>query len=308
MANFHNYQNTTSIMNFNENTLEINLDNSFPFLEINGYGLESNDHSISFIQNYTQNLEGFLEFSNKNTEKLNNLSSIKYIEDIPDSENNVSINNFINTAQQFSIFNSGDFNDYSKNIINEVSTIIKNERKKRIRFYKHGKEKKNGKKIKNILKRKDNTDNIRKKIICKFFKILKNKINEILESVGAKKKYRFNILPQKYIFKFISILPKESNNGNREGLDLTLEQIFAKQFCDNCGIKNLDKNLSVLKNMETDKDICKMPIFNIIRKMKFSQLFSEYIRSKDYQEEIAKLKENDEYIKNYIIISNNLLN
>ena len=60
--------------------------------------------------------------------------------------------------------------------------------------------------------------------------------------------------------------------------------------------------------METDK----IPIFNIIRKMKFSQLFSEYLKSKDYQKEIANLKEEDkeedEYIKNYIIISNNLLN
>ena len=188
MANFQNYQNITSIMNFDENTLDLNLDNSFPFLEINGNILESNYHSISFIQNYTQNLDKFLEFSNKNTEKLKNedkienLSSIKYMEDIPDSENNDNINNFINTAQQFFLFSSGDYNDYSKNIINEVSDAFKNERKKRIRFDKHGNEKKNGRKIKNILKRKDNTDNIRKKIICKFFKNLKNKINIILES------------------------------------------------------------------------------------------------------------------------------
>ena len=70
MANFQNYQNITSIMNFDENTLDLNLDNSFPFLEINGNILESNYHSISFIRNYAQNLDKFLEFSNKNTEKL----------------------------------------------------------------------------------------------------------------------------------------------------------------------------------------------------------------------------------------------
>ena len=63
--------------------------------------LESNYHSISFIRNYAQNLDKFLEFSNKNTEKLKNedkienLSSIKYMADIPDSENNDSINNLI---------------------------------------------------------------------------------------------------------------------------------------------------------------------------------------------------------------------
>ena len=93
---------------------------------------------------------------------------------------------------------------------------------------------------------------------------------------------------------------------------MTLEQIFSKDFCENCRKKNLDKNLSVLKYLETDKNTCKLPIFNIIRKIKFSQIFNEYLKSKDFQMEIANLKEkdgnNDEYIKNYIIISNNLLN
>ena len=312
MNYFDNFQDNSSIKNLDGNSINLNLDNSFPNLEYNGYGLGSNYHSI--FQNYIQNLDEIYTFSNINTEKLknevifDNLSSIKNIEDNKDSENNNIINSFVDNTGPFFIFNSGDYNDYSKNIINEVSTIIKNERKKRIRFYKHGNEKKN-KKIKNILKRKDNTDNIRKKIICKFFRILKNKINKILDSAGIKKKYRFNILPQKYIFKFISILSKRNNNGNKEVLDLTLEQIFSKQFCENCRKNNLDKNLSVLKYLETNKNT---PIFNIIRKIKFSQIFNEHLQSKDFQMEIANLKEkdgnNDEYIKNYIIISNNLLN
>jgi hypothetical protein len=45
--------------------------------------------------------------------------------------------------------------------------------------------------------------------------------------------------------------------------------------------------------------------------MKYSELFNEYFISKEFEEEIYKLKqekENDKYIKNYIIKSKNFIN
>ena len=204
MAYLHNYKDTKSIKNLNI------------ILDCNDYGLESNYHNNSFIKKYIQNLDKF----DKNKEKLNfdNISSIGYIEDIPDSENNYnnynSINFFINTFEQFFPLNNGDYNDFSNIVIDDVSIIIKKKRKKRNKFYKNIYIKKNGKKIKNIFKRKNNNiDNRRKKILCKFFRILKNKINKILESTGVKKKYRYHILPQKYNFKFINILLKNKNKA-----------------------------------------------------------------------------------------------
>ena len=44
--------------------------------------------------------------------------------------------------------------------------------------------------------------------------------------------------------------------------------------------------------------------------MTFSQMFNEYLNSKEFQEEIWNLKkenEDDIYIKNYILIAQNLL-
>jgi len=271
-------------MNFDENFINLNSDNPFPFLDYNDYGLESNYHINSFIQNYTQNLDEFLAFSNiniekiKNEDRIDNLSSIRYIEDLSNSENNYSINNYIKNYQPFFLFNNDDHNNFSNNIIDEVSIIIKKERKKRKRFYKH-REVKNSKKNIYILIRKDNINNIRNKNMCKYFKILKNKINIILESTGVIKKYRFHFLPKKFIFKFISILLKTKYKANKD----SLEEIFSKQFCEKYGNKNLNEHLFVFKYLETNKNVGEMPIFNIIKKMIFSQLFNEFLNQKNFK-------------------------
>ena len=115
--------------------------------------------------------------------------------------------------------------------------------------------------------------------MCKYFKILKNKINIILESAGVIKKYRFHFLPKKYIFKFISILLKTKYKANKD----SLEEIFSKQFCEKYGNKNLNEHLFVFKYLETNKNVGEMPIFNIIKKMIFSQLFNEFLNQKNFK-------------------------
>ena len=52
--------------------------------------------------------------------------------------------------------------------------------------------------------------------------------------------------------------------------------------------------------------------FDIIQKMTYRELFDEYLKSKEFEEDILKLKneekEEQKYINNYIIKANNLMN
>ena len=103
---------------------------------------------------------------------------------------------------------------------------------------------------------------------------------------------------------------------NKSILDLTLKELLSKNFCYNNKGKNADlqrynHNLFVLKYLEKNKDICEKSNFNIIKDMKYSQVFNEYLISKEFEFEISTLlqqRENDKYIKNYIIEARNFLN
>ena len=69
---------------------------------------------------------------------------------------------------------------------------------------------------KKIPSRKYNTDNIRRKIIAKFFKYLIKNINNNLRLMRIKKKFKF--LPAEFIKKFIS---KVINEKNKSKVDFT---------------------------------------------------------------------------------------
>ena len=157
-----------------------------------------------------------------------------------------------------------------------------------------------------IKKRKENSDNIRKKVKARFLKSLKNEINKKLKRAGAK--YTFSFLPQ----AFVCNLSKEKN---KEVLNLSLEEIFKINFCNDVKERKADlekykHNLFVLKYLENNQSICEKSNFNNIKKMKFSKIFNEYLESKEFGLEISTLKkekENDRYIKDYIIKARNLL-
>ena len=162
-----------------------------------------------------------------------------------------------------------------------------------------GDTKKINKKIKNVQKRKENSDNIRKKIKSRFLKVLKNTVNERLKIAGSKKFFKF--LPQ----KFVSNITKEKNKFI---LDLTFKDLFSKNFFDEekenaTHIENYYHNLQVLEYLEKNNDISEKSNFNIIKNMKFRQIFNEYLKSKEFEMEIDLLKqekESDKYIKDYI--------
>ena len=208
------------------------------------------------------------------------------------------------------IFNYGAYDNYSKKMIyealNETNKDCIKLKSKDSDIFTHI-PKKHRKKKKNIKQRKQNSDNIRKKIKARFLKSLRNEINRKLKRAGSK--YIFSFLPQ----SFVSNLSKRKN---KEVLDLTLKEIFEKNFCERkkerkVDIRKYKHNLLVLNYLENNKEISEKSNFNVIKNMKYSQIFNEYLESKEFGLEISTLKqekENDNYIKVYIVKARNLLN
>ena len=206
------------------------------------------------------------------------------------------------------IFNYGTYDNYSKQMIDEALNQTNKMCKKEVNMdsnLHYQSSKKRGKKRKNIYQRKQNSDNIRKKIKSRFLKSLKTVINLKLKKAGSK--YIFTFLPQSFICNL-------SKKKNKEVLNLTLKEIFEKNFCDEkerrADLNKYNHNLSVLNYLEKNQEISEKSNFNIIKNMKYSEIFNEYLKSKEFGLEITTLKqekENDKYIKNYIIKAINFL-
>ena len=154
------------------------------------------------------------------------------------------------------------------------------------------------KKEKKINRRKDNTDNIRTKLINKFFKYLRIDINDKLKSAKSKKFFKY--FPRKMIAKYTSLIIKAKKNKTINEANLTFYDIISTNFCKDEKIENLNEynnynyNLEVLKYLEQQKDISEKIKFDLIKKMKFSEMLSAFLKSKEYQKEIKSLKEKDE--------------
>ena len=207
----------------------------------------------------------------------------------------------IDNQKDFVIFNCGQYNKFSAQIINEVRDELKkniedSEKDSNNSF----KKKKLDKRIRNVQKRKENSDNIRKKIKCRFFKDLKNAVNERLKVAGSEQFFRF--LPQNFICNI-------SKSKNKAIMNLTFKEIFSKNLYEKENAKEADfinysQNLSAIEYLEKNKEIREKSNYNIFKNMKINQIFNEYLKSKEFEMEIAGLrrqKESDKYIKDYII-------
>ena len=207
------------------------------------------------------------------------------------------------------IFNFGIYDNYSNQMIYEAlkepNKCYKNV-KKSMKLFTQIPKKPKKKRTKIIQQRKQNSDNIRKKIKARFLKSLKNEINKKLKKAGSK--YIFCSLPQSFICNL-------SKKLNKQVLNMSLKEILEKNFCDGKKDKKIDlkkynHNLFVLKYLETNKEICEKSNFNIIQNKKYSQIFNEYLESKAFGLEISILKqekENEKYIKDYIVRAKNFL-
>jgi len=151
--------------------------------------------------------------------------------------------------------------------------------------------------------RKDNQDNMRKKIKRGFFNTaLINILNQKLESSGS----------SKYFEKFPQFFVSDVNQKrNKEIFSMTLSQILEKkELYENeqkSGFENYSHNLKVVQS----EDIKENEEFKIIFKKKICELYEEYLNSDEFKiGEINRLKEKnmaDDYIARYIYLANHLI-
>ena len=151
---------------------------------------------------------------------------------------------------------------------------------------------------------KDRLDNIRVRIKRGFFNYaLLEKLNENLKMIGS----------NKYFQKFPQHLVSDvDRRRNKELFSLALKDFFENKKLNfnekNNDCRNYNHNLDVLKDNKVKNNL----EFKKILKKTIKQLYEEYINSDEFKiNEINRLKnvkkEDDEYIKTYIEVSENLI-
>ena len=264
----------------------------------------SNDNKIN-IQYSNEDLSYTYIFNNLDNSFYNN-SNIFINKEFSINQNKEENEIIINKKRRlfnvvypntFFIFNKGGSDHYIRNYIENSIKPLKNSKKEYLFPFIKGKREK--------CKRKHNADNIRKKIKAKFLKSLRIQVNKKLTLGGSKK--NFNYLQQ----IFISNVSKQFNG---RVLDLTFQELFSINFCkgdNNDGHSNLQKyidNISVIKYLEERPEISQKSNYKLFKDIKYYQIFDEYLRSKEFENEIYRLKRKykDNYINKYIKLALNL--
>ena len=159
-------------------------------------------------------------------------------------------------------------------------------------------------------KRKEKSDNIRKKIKARFHKIIKNIINANLKRVGSTK--LFDFFPQNFVANITVRLNKIALNHTYEYLiknDLVYQ--YSNQHQNKADLKKFKRNLEVLNYLDNNPIIDQLSYFNKIRKMKYKDLYKAYLLSAEFEKSIIdmyKKGEKMEYIESYINKSLNYTN
>ena len=148
-------------------------------------------------------------------------------------------------------------------------------------------------------RRRENSDNIRKKIKVGFFnRTLINKLNIIIKSNGSR--FYFTKFPQKFISNI-------SKNANKKLLNMTLLEIFeTSNIYSDSELNNFLHNYQVIEKKEIKENIELEKILN----KKCCELFKEYINSKEFKiDEINRLKKkfDKSYIERYIFLSKHFI-
>jgi hypothetical protein len=148
-------------------------------------------------------------------------------------------------------------------------------------------------------KRKENQDNIRRKIKRTFLNsALIQKINMIIKNKGG------ILFFKKFQQHFVDDVSKKTN---RELLNMTLEDIFRKKemYIDK-ELPNYYHNLTLIESKEIQENEDLKNILNL----KYSELYEEYINSKDFSIDVDRLKKknNDNfYIQKYINLAKHFI-
>ena len=190
-----NLNNFTNCILYNDDLDNINLNNfGFPIsFNINNYSL-FNLNSIILDSNETSNNKSDISIGHLSNREINILNSnwsdinnnTEYFKSEERSEKSINIKKE-EISNDSKIFTKRIYDNYSKQMIYEAMNEttkecykIKNKSSNLFTQY----PKKHRKKKKNILSRKENSDNIRKKIKSRVLKCLKNKINKKLKKAG----------------------------------------------------------------------------------------------------------------------------
>ena len=151
--------------------------------------------------------------------------------------------------------------------------------------------------------RKDNRDNIRKKIKRGFFNVgLRNKLNQYLKHIGSNK--YFEKFPQRLVSDIDQKRGKEVFSSTLRDI-LSKKELYKREK--KSGMKNYLHNLKVVQS----EDINSNKDFETILNKTIGELYEEYINSSEFKvNEINRLKRKnlkDDYINSYIYFSNHLV-
>ena len=279
--------------NIEEKDLNQNDDNSpynnaFPFENNIIYPYTGNIEKINGNNNIFNNKEELDKIFNKNITIENDVSVKSSNYTLSDScindKRKKKLENlfFVIYPKQLSLFNKADIDDQLIDI-NKKPEFIKKKR------------------------RRNKEDDVRRMIGRRFFNdILYNKINDILVKEGSK--VIFEKLQQDLIYDLVK-------KCNKHLLNKTLEYILiTKELYKGNNMEKYFHNIRVLNLLRSEEylEIRERSQIDRILKMKYIDLFKEYISSKEFIEEIARLKNNKEkfdnsYINNYIYYSLNFI-
>ena len=213
----------------------------------------------------------------------------------------------VETEENFSLyFNSVKENNQNSSFLGQKRKLFKiNYRKKydeSNEIYPSSVEKAflNNKVLPTIKRRRENQDNIRKKLKTVFFNtFLRKKINEILNNKHSRLYF------EKFPISFVNDIRK---NTNKDIIDKTLlEIILNKELYSENDLSNYNHNIKVVENKEV-KQIGELK--KILNKT-FRELFEEFINSKEFNiDEINRLRNNNLdniYIERYIYQSKHFI-
>ena len=213
----------------------------------------------------------------------------------------------VETEENFSLyFNSVKENNQNSSFLGQKRKLFKiNYRKKydeSNEIYPSSVEKAflNNKVLPTIKRRRENQDNIRKKLKTVFFNtFLRKKINEILNNKHSRLYF------EKFPISFVNDIRK---NTNKDVIDKTLlEIILNKELYSENDLSNYNHNIKVVEN----KEVKKIGELKKILNKTFRELFEEFINSKEFNiDEINRLRNNNLdniYIERYIYQSKHFI-
>ena len=164
------------------------------------------------------------------------------------------------------------------------------------------------KKMDKIKRRIDDADNIDIRLIRRFFKRLTNQLNKNLKYF---KLNNLNRIPGIFIKEIISKIKKAKKMNNKNEVNFTLKEIYSTKFCQDekkyrkLNIKNYEKNLNTINNLEHSKDIY-INSSSYLEK-RFSEIFKNYIYSEQFALDISNIKfkkeedeKNEAFKRNYL--------